>query len=143
ESASQFRPGPPLAIDSNKYATQLAELEAYGRADGSVRSEEQTNIAQFWNGNAINQINQTVRTLADQHGFDLLETARGLAMADLVDCDAGISCVGAKDHYTIWRPSPAIPHAHIDGNDRTTADTTWTSLLTSPNHPEYPAARRC
>jgi hypothetical protein len=143
ESASQFRPGPPLAIDSNKYATQLAELDAYGRADSSVRTQEQTDIAQYWNANAISQINQTMRTLASQHGFDLVETARGLAMANLVDSDAGIACFDAKYAYTLWRPATAIPHADIDGNDRTTADPTWTSLLTTPNHPEYPAAHGC
>ncbi len=143
DSASQFRPGPPLALDSNKYATQLAELDAYGGADNSLRTQEQTDIAQFWNANAINQVNQTMRTLTDQHGFDLLETARGLAMANLVDSDAGIACFDAKYHYTFWRPATAIPHADIDGNDRTTADPTWTPLLTTPNHPEYPAAHGC
>jgi hypothetical protein len=143
DSPSQFRPGPPLAIESNKYATQLAELEAYGRADSSVRTQEQTDIAEFWNANAINQINQTVRTLVDQHGFDLVGAARAIAMANLVDSDAGIACFDAKYHYTFWRPATAIPYADIDGNDRTTADPTWTSLLTTPNHPEYPAAHGC
>ena len=143
ESASQFRPGPPLDLDSNQYAKQLAELAAYGRADSSVRTQEQTDIAQFWNANAINQINQAMRDLTAAHGFDLVDTARGLAMSNLVDGDAGIACFDAKYHYTFWRPATAIPHADIDGNDRTTADATWTSLLTTPNHPEYPAAHGC
>ena len=37
----------------------------------------------------------------------------------------------------------AIQHADIDGNDLTTADPSWTPLLTTPNHPEYPAAHGC
>jgi hypothetical protein len=143
ESPSQFRPGPPLDLTSNKYATQLAELKAYGSATSTVRTDEQTNIAQFWNANAINQINQTMRDLATAHGFDLVDTVRGLAMADLTDSDAGIACFDAKYHYTFWRPVTAIQHADIDGNDRTTADPTWTPLLTTPNHPEYPAAHGC
>jgi hypothetical protein len=146
DSPSQVRPGPPLAIDSNKYATQLAELEAYGGAVGAastVRTLDQTNIAWFWNGNAINQVNQTTRDLASTHGFDLVETTRALAMDNLVDSDAGIACWDAKYHYTFWRPVTAIQHADIDGNDRTTADPNWTSLLTTPNHPEYPAAHGC
>jgi hypothetical protein len=143
DSADQFRPGPPLELDSNKYAKQLAELDAYGAADSTVRTEDETNVAEFWNANAINQINETMRDLTSAHGFDLLDTARGLAMGDLVDSDAGIACFDAKYHYTFWRPATAIPHADIDGNDRTTADPAWTPLLTTPNHPEYPAAHGC
>jgi hypothetical protein len=142
-SPSQFRPGPPLDLDSHKYAVQLAELQAYGGATSTVRTDEQTQIAQFWNANAITQINQTQRDLASAHGFDLVETARGLAMANLTDSDAGIACFDAKYHYTFWRPVTAIQHADIDGNDLTTADPTWTPLLTTPNHPEYPAAHGC
>jgi hypothetical protein len=143
ESPSQFRPGPPLQLDSNKYSTQLAELQAYGSATSTVRTDEQTNVAEFWNANAINQINQTQRDLATAHGFDLVKTTRALAMANLTDSDAGIACFDAKYHYTFWRPVTAIQHADIDGNDRTTADPTWTPLLTTPNHPEYPAAHGC
>ena len=143
ESPSQFRPGPPLQLTSNKYATQLAELQAYGSATSTVRTAEQTNIAEFWNANAINQVNQTQRDLDNAHGFDLVETARGLAMANLTNSDAGIACFDAKYYYTFWRPVTAIQHADIDGNDRTTADPTWTPLLTTPNHPEYPAAHGC
>jgi len=64
-------------------------------------------------------------------------------MANLTDSDAGIACFEAKYHYTFWRPVTAIQHADIDGNDLTTADPTWTPLLTTPNHPEYPAAHGC
>jgi hypothetical protein len=145
QSPSQFRPGPPLSLDSKKYATQLAELQAYGGGapTNSARTSEQTEVAQFWNANAINQVNQTTRDLASAHGFDLVETVRALAMDNLVDSDAGIACFDAKYHYTFWRPVTAIQHADIDGNVGTTADPTWTPLLTTPNHPEYPAAHGC
>src|SRR5207248_358332 len=79
DSSSQFRPGPPLAIDSNKYATQLAEVDAYGAAASTARTDEQTSVAEFWNANAINQVNDTMRNLTAAHGFDLVDTARGLA----------------------------------------------------------------
>ncbi len=118
-------------------------MQAYGSATSTVRTDEQTNIAEFWNANAINQINQAQRDLASAHGFDLVETARALAMANLTDSDAGIACFDAKYYYTFWRPVTAIQHADIDGNDGTTADPTWTPLLTTPNHPEYPAAHGC
>jgi hypothetical protein len=37
----------------------------------------------------------------------------------------------------------AIRNAGIDGNPATVADPAWTPLLTTPNHPEYPAAHGC
>lgn len=143
ESPSQFRPGPPLALDRHKWAVQLAEVQAYGAAESTARTLEQTEIAQFWNANAINQANKTLRDLASTHGFDLVETVRALAMGNLVDSDAGIACFDAKYHYTFWRPATAIRNADIDGNDRTTPDPTWAPLITTPNHPEYPAAHGC
>jgi len=143
ESPSQFRPGPPLDITRHKYAVQLEELHLIGSATGTARTDEETAIAQFWNANAINQSNQTLRDLSSAHGFDLVDTVRALAMGNMVDSDAGIACFDAKYHYTFWRPVTAIQHADIDGNDLTTADPSWTPLLTTPNHPEYPAAHGC
>jgi hypothetical protein len=37
----------------------------------------------------------------------------------------------------------AVRNAQIDGNPATTPDPAWTPLLTTPNHPEYPAAHTC
>jgi hypothetical protein len=142
-SADQFRPGPPLRLGSQKYAEQLDELHNYGGATGSARNTEQTQVAQFWNANAISQSNQTMRDLTSANSFDLMETVRALAMGDMTDSDAGIACFDAKYHYTFWRPVTAINNADMDGNPATAADRAWTPLLTTPNHPEYPAAHGC
>jgi hypothetical protein len=37
----------------------------------------------------------------------------------------------------------AIRNADIDGNPATSPDPSWTPLLVTPNHPEYPAAHTC
>ena len=143
KSPSQFRVGPPLDITSHKYMVQFEELRAYGRVDSPVRTPEETAIAQFWNANATSQAQQTLRDLSTAHGFDLVDTVRTLAMGNLVDSDAGIACWDSKYFYTFWRPVTAIQHADIDGNPGTTADPSWAPLLTTPNHPEYPAAHGC
>ena len=143
KSPSQFRVGPPLDITSHKYMVQLEELRAFGRFDSPVRTQEETAIGQFWNANVTSQTQQFLRDLSTAHGFDLVDTARALAMGNLVDSDAGIACWDSKYHYTFWRPVTAIQHADIDGNPGTTADPSWTPLLTTPNHPEYPAAHGC
>jgi hypothetical protein len=143
KSPSQFRVGPPLDITSHKYMVQLEELRAFGASNSPVRTSEETAIGQFWNANVTSQTQQALRDLSTAHGFDLVDTARALAMGNLVDTDAGIACWDSKYHYTFWRPVTAIQHADIDGNPGTTADPSWTPLLTTPNHPEYPAAHGC
>ena len=142
-SPSQFRVGPPPALSSRKWAKEFNEVKAYGAANSTVRSPEQTAVAQFWNANAVNQSNQAFQDVAITHQMDLVDAARVLAMGNLVDSDAGIACWDSKYHYLFWRPIMAIRNAQIDGNRATTPDPNWTSLLTTPNHPEYPAAHTC
>jgi hypothetical protein len=136
-SSSQFRAPAPPALDSAQYATDLAEVKAYGELHSSVRSVEQTNVAYFWNANAIEQYNKTLRGVALQHNLDLVDTVRLLAMGGLVSADAGIACFDSKYHYMFWRPITAI---RADG---ILADASWTPLITTPNHPEYPSAHGC
>ena len=45
-----------------------------------------------------------------------------------------------RDHFNILC---FITLADTDGNDATTADATWTPVVPTPNHPEYPAAHGC
>ncbi len=143
ESTTQFRADPPPSLSSNEWVKEFNEVQAYGAVGSTVRSDEQTKIAQFWNANAINQSNQTLHDIATQHGLDLVDTARAFAMGNMTDSDAGIACFDSKYHYLFWRPVTAIRNAGIDGNAATVADPTWTPLLVTPNHPEYPAAHGC
>src|SRR5262245_61968772 len=48
-SGSQFRPAAPPALDSAEYTAAFNEVKSLGRADSTTRTEEQTQIAQFWN----------------------------------------------------------------------------------------------
>ncbi len=75
-------------------------------------------------------------------------------MVSVVGADAGISVMHAKYHYLFWRPVTAIDPSSIkpggdgfgptpgfgDGNAATVEQPGWRSLITTPNHPEYPAA---
>jgi len=143
ESASQFRADPPAALSSAEYAEQLNETKAYGARNSVLRTSEETATAYFWHGNVINQYNQVLRDIATAHGFDLVQTARALAMGELVGADAFIGCWESKFRYLFWRPFTAIQHADIDGNAATDPDPTWASLVSSPGHPEYPSAHGC
>ncbi len=141
--ASQFRPEAPPALSSRAWARELNETKAYGSATSTVRSPEQTAVALFFNANAVNQINQGFQDVSASHGLDLVDAAHLIAMGESTTADAGIACWDAKYTYRFWRPIMAIRNADIDGNPATAADPTWTPLLTTPNHPEYPAAHGC
>jgi uncharacterized protein (TIGR00369 family) len=123
--------------------TEAGRLVAVATVVGSGRTQAQTDIAWFWNANGINQENQAFRDVAVAHSMDIVDAARLLAMGDLVATDAGIACFDSKYTYLHWRPYSAIRNADLDGNLATTADPTWTPLLATPNHPEYPAAHGC
>jgi hypothetical protein len=143
DQASQFRVGPPPALTSQQYAKDLNETEAYGAVNSTVRTQAETNTAYFWNANAVNQYNGTMQNAVTENGLDLVDAAHLFAMGELTTADAGIACFDSKYSYLFWRPITAIRHADLDGNDGTTADPSWSPLLATPTHPEYPSAHGC
>jgi hypothetical protein len=143
QQASQFRVGPPPALTSQQYAKDLNEVEAYGGSNSTVRTQDETNTAYFWNANAVNQYNGMMQNAITENGMDLTDAAHMFAMGELTTADAGIACWDSKYRYLSWRPITAIQHADLDGNDATTADPSWTPLLPTPAHPEYPSAHGC
>jgi hypothetical protein len=141
ESTSQFRAPHPPALTSAQYATDLNETEASGSNLPAIDPRRDT--AWFWNANAINQLNRTLQDFATQNDMDLLDTVRLLAMGNMVPTDAGMACFDSKYTYRFWRPITAIRNAALDGNADTTANTGWSPLTTTPNHPEYPSQHGC
>jgi hypothetical protein len=151
-SVDQFLPDPPPSLLSSEWVAAFNQIKSYGGAISSARSDEQTAIARFWSANVIRQYNGAGRDIAAARGLSLLETARLAAMVNVVGADALMSALYAKYHYLFWRPVTAIdPTAVIadgfgpvpgydDGNPATVEQMGWRPLLTTPNHPEYPAA---
>jgi hypothetical protein len=151
-SAAQFLPDPPPSLSSSQWVQAFDQIKKYGAATGSARTQEQTNVALFWSANGIRQENMTVRAIAAARNLDLLQTARLAAMVNVVAADAQISVHNAKYHYLFWRPVTAIDPTSVttdgfgpvpgfdDGNPATVERPGWRPLLTTPSHPEYPAA---
>jgi hypothetical protein len=81
--------------------------------------------------------------LTQARGLNAAQSARLFAMGNLIGADALIACFDAKYHYLFWRPQFAIPQGDSDANPDTIGDPSWTPLLATPNHPEYPAAHGC
>jgi hypothetical protein len=142
DSPSDYRPDGPISLMSGRYARDVAELQAYGRVDSSVRTAKQTETVRFHTEQTFFQFNRTLRDLVNARGLDLRESARLLAYVNVATADTMIACWEAKYHYDRWRPNHAIQRADTDGNRATSPDPTWLPLIVG-NHPEYPSGHAC
>ena len=138
-SPSQFRPVGPPALDSAQYTADFNEVKSMGSFSSSSRTTDQTIACQFWTGNTPLFWNRIAVSLGAERHTTLSENARLLALLNIAMADAGIACWEAKYHYVFWRPVTAIPLAATDGNAATIEDPSWTPLLVTPAHPEYPS----
>jgi hypothetical protein len=112
----------------------------YGSLDSSLTTPAQREIARFHTENPGIQVPRNIRLFAASQNFTLAESARFFAQVFVSIGDALISGWNSKYFYNGWRPSTAIRNADIDGNSSTARDTLWQPLVTTPRHPEYPAA---
>jgi hypothetical protein len=147
-SADQFLPASPPPLSSAKWVKAFDEI----KADGTGSDPAKAAVATFWTANVILQYNRLFRDVAEAQGLSVPEAARFMAMVNVVGADAQISVMYAKYHYLFWRPVTAIDPtsvntadgfgsiAYDDGNPKTVEQSGWRPLLTTPNHPEYPAA---
>ena len=142
---SQFRPPAPRTLDSATYADDFNAVQELGRKTDSTRTEEQTALAPFWEGNASVHWNQAANQIARANHLSLSRSNRLLAVLNIAMADTAFTIWSAKRFYgevateVTWRPVTAIPMADIDGNPDTVRDADWLPLVTTPSHPEYPA----
>ena len=142
DSLSEYRPRGPLELTSRRYARDVAELQAYGRVNSTVRTPLQTETVRFHTEQTFFQFNRTLRELVIDRGLDLRESARLLGYVNVATADTMLACWEAKYHYNFWRPNHAIQRADTDGNPATSPDLTWLPLIVG-NHPEYPSGHAC
>jgi hypothetical protein len=136
----QFLPPGPPALDSEQYAEDFNEVKLMGSATSAARTADQADACRFWAANSATFVFDSLAIdLSGRAGYDLCQNAHLLARLNLTVADAIIACWNAKYHYEFWRPFSAIRLADLDGNDDTAQDATWTTLITTPAHPEYPS----
>ena len=143
ESADQFRPEGPPSLLSKTWARDYNEVKAIGSTASTTRTAEQSLAARFWGEPPVQQARGSFRRFVLDHDLDVVGAARFLAMMSVTYADALIACFDAKYHEAFWRPITAIRAGDTDGNKSTVADPTWSPLLGTPNHPEYPSAHSC
>jgi hypothetical protein len=138
DEPSRFRPAPPPALDSRTYTMDYNEVKDMGRFSKAHRTEEQSDTAKFWSPSASALWTANIRSRASS--MDLLTAARFEAIGIAAVTNALIASWDAKFTYMYWRPITAIRAGDTDGNAETEQEADWTPFITTPSHPEYPAA---
>jgi membrane-associated phospholipid phosphatase len=144
-SNSQFRPAPPRGLTSSTYTADFDAVKALGRNTGSTRTDDQTALAVFWEGNASVHWNQAANQMALANRLSISACNRLLAVLNVAMADtafttwSGKRLYGADPNQVTWRPVTSIPLADTDGNPSTTSEAGWLPLINTPSHPEYPA----
>ncbi len=138
--SSQFRPGPPYALKSDKYTADFNEVKSLG-GDGittpSRRSADQTEIALFWYESSPLKWNRIARTVSIGQHLGLWQNARLFGLLNVTLADGYIAMVSTKNHYNYWRPVTAIRNGDADSNPDTTGDPNWTPLRGTPANQDY------
>jgi PAP2 superfamily len=139
-NASQFRPGPPVSLESKEWATDYNELKDSGGQISAKRTAQQTEIARFWLVGPPVAYHPFVRKLVIAKQMSVVDSARLMALASIGLTDAIIAVLDAKYHFNFWRPITAIRNGDNDGNQATDREATWQPIANTPMHPEYPCA---
>lgn len=125
-SGNQFRPAPPPEFGSPAFVAALAEV----RQISDTRTEEQEDIAKFWNlpGGTYQPPgywNEEAATLAMKYRLGERDAAHTMALMNMVSYDALVASHEAKFFYWLIRPSQADPGIVLP--------------IGLPNFPSYPS----
>ena len=136
--SSQFRPGPPYAVDKNQYTADYNEVKSLGGDElTSARTANESEIALFWWENSPLKWNRIARTVSARRGLNLWENARLFGLLNMALADGYVAMVDSKNYYDYWRPITAIQTGDTDGNPDTIGDPTWTSFRPTPPNQDY------
>jgi hypothetical protein len=139
-SPSQFRPQPPIALNSAEWTADYNEIKSLGGKDSKARGARQSEDATFWLITGPVSYYPILRQLVSAKKMDLSESARFMALASVALADSFIAVFDAKYHYEFWRPITAIRNGDRDDNPATELDAAWQPIDNTPMHPEYPCA---
>ena len=74
-TGSQFRPDPPISLDSKEWATDYNEIKDYGGQDSAKRTSQQTETARFWI-NPLTSLSALLTSARDRKADGCRQTAR-------------------------------------------------------------------
>jgi hypothetical protein len=138
---TQFAPGAPPALTSNRYARDYNEVKRVGSvsSDLTERPQDRADVARFYAASSPSFVfNLAARQVAAAEGSSLSENARVLALINMASNDSLVASFWTKYHYKLWRPETAIFGGSLDGNAKTDADL-FVPYLPTPCFPSYPS----
>jgi len=145
DSASQFRPGPPLTYSTEEDSPFMQEVKFVHETVKNL-DQEQTEIAKFWDCNPIiikhhghasfaekkltpgGHWMSIARAISKKKNAAMMETAEVYALLSIGLHDSFISCWEEKYRSDLIRPVTMI-NQYIDAN--------WLPILYTPNFPEH------
>ena len=99
DSNTQFRPPPPRALTSATYTDDFNAVKALGRKTGSTRTDDQTALAPFWEGNASVHWNQAANQIARANHLSMSASNRLLAVLNIAMADTAFTTWSGKRSY--------------------------------------------
>jgi PAP2 superfamily len=135
---SQFRPNPPISLESKEWATDFNEVKDYGGKISTKRTAQQTETARFWLMGTTEAYHPFARQLVTAKQMSVDDSARFMALVTVGLNDVLIAVLDAKYHYNFWRPITSIRNGDTDGNPATDREATWEPIEDTPMFPEYP-----
>lgn len=134
---ARFPADPPPAIDSPTTIADLQEIDRLGTAGSTERTDEQTLVARFWSQTSVAGFTSVLHGVLAGNRTPLPRRVHLVATFHKVTTDAQIAVYAAKYVYLRWRPITAL--RTDDGNPDTPYDPSFTPLINTPAHPEYPS----
>ncbi|GLI69266.1 hypothetical protein VaNZ11_013802 [Volvox africanus] len=137
------RPLKHFSLDDPEYARQLKQVYLYGSANSTVRSAYDSDSARFWalgpGTGSVAGIWINISIAAIPSSTPVVHQARFFKILTTSFWDAAVACWRTKYRELFWRPITAIRTFH----GIIPADPSWTPLLPTPAHPEYPSGHQC
>ena len=134
-----------LDVDSPEFTRQFKEIKEIGAADSQSRTDDETEIAFFWEDGPRGvtppghwQI-VAMRVVQDMN-LPMVEKARLFALLSIGQADAAIATWHSKYTHDIVRPETVIRHrVHKMGNADIAGErrANWRSLIFTPDFPAY------
>lgn len=100
------------------YATDHDEVRRFGELASDDRTPDQMLSGIFWAYDGVTNIgtpprlyNQILRTIVQNRGSGVADTAELFALANVAMADAGVEAWHWKYHYNLWRPVIGIREA--------------------------------
>ncbi len=102
-----------------RYARDYNEVELVGDVNSTVRTQDRTDVARFYQIPAVQVYNPAARQVSAAQGKTLAQNAQNFAFLNMAICDGLISSFETKYYYNRWRPVTAVRSGDTDDNPRT------------------------